>query len=89
VPYQAATAVAFGLPKEEAMKAITVNAAQIWGVASQLGTIEEGKSADFLVTDGDPMVTQTQIKQLYIQGKNVSLDNKQKRLYDKYTGRPN
>jgi imidazolonepropionase-like amidohydrolase len=89
IPYQAATAVAFGLPKEEAMKALTVNAAQIWGVASQLGTIEEGKSADFVIADGDPMMTQTQIKQLFIQGKNVSLENKQKRLYDKYSGRPN
>jgi imidazolonepropionase-like amidohydrolase len=89
IPYQAATAVAFGLPKEEAMKALTINAAQIWGVASQLGSIEEGKSADFVISDGDPMMTQTQIKQLFIQGKNVSLENKQKRLYDKYSGRPN
>jgi imidazolonepropionase-like amidohydrolase len=89
LPYQAADAVAYGLPKEEAMKAITVNAAQIWGVASQMGTIEEGKSADFFITDGDPLITQTQVKQLFISGKNVSLENKQKRLYDKYSGRPN
>jgi imidazolonepropionase-like amidohydrolase len=89
LPYQAATAVAYGLPEEEAMKALTVNAAQIWGVANQLGTIEEGKSADFVITDGDPLLTQTQVKQLFIQGKNVSLENKQKRLYDKYSGRPN
>ncbi len=89
LPYQAATAVAYGLPQEEAMKAITVNAAQIWGVANQMGTIEEGKSADFMVTDGDPLNTQTQVKQLFISGKTVNLDNKQKRLYEKYSGRPN
>jgi imidazolonepropionase-like amidohydrolase len=89
LPYQAADAVAYGLPKEEAMKAVTVNAAQILGVASQMGTIEEGKSADFMMVDGDPLMTQTQIKQLFISGKNVSLENKQKRLYDKYSGRPN
>jgi imidazolonepropionase-like amidohydrolase len=89
LPYQAATAVAYGLPPEEAMKAVTVNAAQIFGVAGQMGTIEEGKSADFMLTDGDPLKTQTQIKQLFISGKNVSLENKQKRLYDKYTARPN
>jgi imidazolonepropionase-like amidohydrolase len=89
LPYQAADAVAYGLPEEEAMKAVTVNAAQIWGVASQLGTIEEGKSADFVITDGNPLITQTQVKQLFIQGKSVSLENKQKRLYDKYSGRPN
>jgi len=89
IAYQAATAVAYGLPKEEAMKAITVNPAQIFGVAAQMGTIEEGKSADFMLTDGDPMTTQTQIKQLFINGKNVNLDNKQKRLFEKYSGRPN
>jgi len=89
LPYQAATAVAYGLPAEEAMKAVTVNAAQIWGVDKQMGTIEEGKSADFMVLDGDPLKTQTQVKQLFISGKNVNLDNKQKRLYEKYSGRPN
>jgi imidazolonepropionase-like amidohydrolase len=89
LPYQAADAVAYGLPEEEAMKAVTVNAAQIWGVASQLGTIEEGKSADFVITDGNPLITQTQVKQLFIQGKSVSLENKHKRLYDKYSARPN
>jgi imidazolonepropionase-like amidohydrolase len=89
LPYQAATAVAYGLPADEAMKAVTVNAAQIFGVANQMGTIEEGKSADFFLTDGDPLKTQTQVKQLFISGKNVSLDNKHKRLYEKYSGRPN
>ena len=88
LPYQAAAAVAFGLPKEEAMKAITVNAAQILGVASQVGTIEEGKSADFMMVDGDPLLEQTQVKQLFIKGKDVNLDNKQHRLYEKYLNRP-
>jgi imidazolonepropionase-like amidohydrolase len=89
LPYQAATAVAYGLPEEEAMKAITVNAAQIFGVAGQMGTIEEGKSADFMMTDGNPLKTETQVKQLFISGKNVNLDNKHKQLYEKYSGRPN
>lgn len=88
LPYQAATAVGFGLPKEEAMKAVTVNAAQILGVANQMGTIEEGKSADFMVVNGDPLETQTQVKQLFIKGKNVDLEDKQKRLYEKYEKRP-
>jgi imidazolonepropionase-like amidohydrolase len=88
LPYQAAAAVPFGLPKEEAMRAITVNAAQILGVANQMGTIEEGKFADFMVTDGNPLEIQTQVKQLFIKGKNVSLDDKQKRLYEKYENRP-
>jgi imidazolonepropionase-like amidohydrolase len=88
LPYQAAAAVPFGLPKVEAMKAITVNAAEIWGVANQMGTIEEGKFADFMVTDGDPLEIQTQVKELFIKGKSVNLDDKQKRLYEKYKNRP-
>jgi Imidazolonepropionase and related amidohydrolases len=88
LPYQAAAAVAFGLPHEEALKAITVNAAQIWGVADQLGSIEEGKWADLMITDGDPLETQTQVKQVFIKGKSVDLDNKHHRLYEKYLNRP-
>ena len=88
LPYQAATAAAFGLPYDEALKAITLNPAQIWGVADKLGSIEEGKSADLMVTDGDPLEAKTQIKQVFIKGKNVDLDNKHKRLYEKYLNRP-
>jgi len=88
LPYQAATAVAFGLPYEEALKAVTLNAAQIWGVGDRIGSIQEGKWADLMVTDGDPLEAKTQVKQLFIKGKNVDLDNKQKRLYEKYMARP-
>jgi imidazolonepropionase-like amidohydrolase len=88
LPYEAAQAVAFGLPAEEAMKAITINAAQIWGVDSQMGSIQEGKIADLMVTDGDPLEAQTQVKLLFINGKPVDLDNKQKKLYEKYLARP-
>ncbi len=88
LPYQAATAVAFGLPHDEALKAITLNAAQIWGVSDRMGSIEEGKWADLMITDGDPLEAKTQVKQLFIKGKNVDLDNKQKRLYEKYMNRP-
>jgi imidazolonepropionase-like amidohydrolase len=88
LPYQAATAVAFGLPYEEALKAVTLNAAQIWGVSDRTGSIEEGKWADLMITDGDPLEAKTQVKQIFIKGKNVDLDNKQKRLYEKYLGRP-
>jgi imidazolonepropionase-like amidohydrolase len=88
LPYQAGQAVAFGLPKEEAMKAVTKNAADIWGVGDQIGTVEEGKWADLVVTDGDPLEAQTQIKLLFIKGKPVDLNNKQKDLYEKYLNRP-
>jgi imidazolonepropionase-like amidohydrolase len=88
LPYQAATAVAFGLPYDEALKAVTLNPAQIWGVGDRLGSIEEGKWADLMLTDGDPLETRTQVKQLFIKGKNVDLDNKHRRLYEKYSNRP-
>ena len=87
LPYQAAAAVGFGLPKEEAMKALTINAAQIFGVANQVGTIEEGKSADFMVTTGDPLEEPTQVKQLFIRGKAVDLENKHHQLYERYKAR--
>jgi len=88
LPYQAAAAVAFGLPKDVALKALTLNAAEIWGLGSQLGSIEEGKLADLILTDGDPLETKTQVRQMFIQGKSVSLDSKHTKLYEKYSKRP-
>jgi imidazolonepropionase-like amidohydrolase len=87
LPYQAATAVAFGLPYEEALKAVTITPAQIWGVSDKVGSVEKGKMADLMVTDGDPLEIQTQVKHLYINGKEVALTNKQTRLNDKYMSR--
>ena len=88
LPYQAAQAVAFGLSHDDALRAITKNAAEIWGVGDRIGTIEEGKWADLMVTDGDPLETRTQVRQLFIKGKTVDLDNKQRQLYEKYLHRP-
>jgi imidazolonepropionase-like amidohydrolase len=88
LPYQAAMAVAFGLPQQEGLKAVTLNPAEIWGVGEQLGSIEKGKWADLIVTDGDPLETRTQIKQCFIKGKVVDLENKHHRLYEKYLNRP-
>jgi imidazolonepropionase-like amidohydrolase len=88
LPYQAATAVAYGLPYEEALKAVTINPAEIWGVADKIGSIEKGKVADLLVTDGDPLEIQTHIVHLIISGKEVELVNHQTELYQKYLARP-
>jgi imidazolonepropionase-like amidohydrolase len=87
LPYQAATAVGFGLPYEEALKAVTINPAQIWGHGADLGSVEKGKVADLMVTTGDPLEIQTQVKYLFIKGKEVPLVNKQTRLYEKYMSR--
>ena len=87
LPYEAAAAVPFGLPQEEALKAITLYAAQIWGAGDDLGSIDKGKWADLIVTDGDPLEIRTQIKQVFIKGVAVDLDNRQHRLYEKYLNR--
>jgi imidazolonepropionase-like amidohydrolase len=87
LPYQAANAVAFGLPHAVALQAVTLTAAEIWGVADQLGSIEKGKLADLIVTDGDPLEARTQIKQCFIRGQAVDLESKHLRLYKKYLER--
>jgi imidazolonepropionase-like amidohydrolase len=88
LPYNAARAAAYGLPQEEALKAITINGAQIWGASDRVGSIEKGKWADLMLTTGDPLEIPTQIKAVYIKGKDVDLTNKQTRLYEKYLNRP-
>jgi imidazolonepropionase-like amidohydrolase len=87
LPYQAATAVAFGLPADEALKSVTINPAEIWGQADKVGSIEKGKWADLVITNGDMLEIQTKIEHVYVKGKEVDLTNKQTRLYEKYLSR--
>ncbi|MDQ3010843.1 MAG: amidohydrolase family protein, partial [Acidobacteriota bacterium] len=87
LPYHAGTAAAFGLPKEEALKAITIYPAQIFGVDKLVGSIEAGKLANLVVTDGDILEFRTKVKQMFIAGKPVDLSNKHTRLYEKYKDR--
>ncbi len=88
LPYEAANAVAYGLPWEEGLKAITLYPAQILGVDDRLGSIEAGKIANLIVTDGDPLEITTEVKYLFINGLLTSTDNKHKQLYEKYRARP-
>jgi imidazolonepropionase-like amidohydrolase len=85
---QAANAVAYGLPYDEALKAVTVYPAEIFGLADQVGTLESGKIANVIVTNGDPLELTTEVRYLFIKGQPTSLDNKQKALYEKYLNRP-
>ena len=87
VQFQAAAAVAFGLPYDAALKAVTSEAAEILGVGGEIGSIESGKAADLILTDGDPLEAKTNIKMEFINGKEVSLQNRQTELYDKYLNR--
>lgn len=84
LPYHAAMAAAFGLPREEALKAITSYPAEILGVAERVGTLERGRDATFIITDGDPLETATHVEAAYIQGRWVDLNNRHKRLWKKY-----
>jgi imidazolonepropionase-like amidohydrolase len=87
LPQYAGTAVGYGLPREEALKAVTVNAAQMLGL-NDLGTIEPGKTANLVVTDGDLLELRTEVKYLFIKGALTSLDNKQLELYKRFSNRP-
>jgi imidazolonepropionase-like amidohydrolase len=84
VPYEAAMAAAFGLPPAEALRAITLSAAEILGVADKVGSLEPGKDATLIVTDGDPLEITTHVELAFIQGRPVDLDNRHRMLYRKY-----
>lgn len=84
----AANAAAHGLPYDEALRAVTLYPAQIFGLAGQLGTLEQGKLANLIVTNGDPLELTTDVKYLFIKGQLTSTENKHHRLYEKYLNRP-
>ncbi|MBI2220977.1 MAG: amidohydrolase family protein [Acidobacteria bacterium] len=88
VPYHAAQSVAWGLSREDAIRALTIAAAEILGVADRLGSIEPGKDANLLVAKGDPLEVRTPVSAVVIAGRNVDLGNKHEALYERYTARP-
>jgi imidazolonepropionase-like amidohydrolase len=84
LPYHAAMAAAYGLPKEEALKSITLYPAQILGVEDQIGSIDIGKDATIIVTDGDPLEITTNVNLEFIQGRKIDLTSRHTQLYEKY-----
>ncbi|MFL6227808.1 MAG: amidohydrolase family protein [Pyrinomonadaceae bacterium] len=87
LPYNAGMAASFGLPKAEALKAVTLYPAQIIGMGSQLGSIDVGKIANIVVTDGDLLEARTNIRHLFINGREVPLVSKHTELYDAFKNR--
>ena len=83
-PYEASKAASYGLPKNEALKSVTLYAAEILGIADKVGSLEKGKDATLMITDGDPLEITTQVEQVYIQGKKIDMSDRHKVLYDKY-----
>ena len=87
LPYQAGFATGFGLPPDEALKAITLNAAEIWGVSDQLGSLDAGKVANVVVATGDPLDVKTDVKRVFIGGQEIPMTSRQTRLRDEYTAK--
>jgi imidazolonepropionase-like amidohydrolase len=88
LPYQASMAAAFGLAPDEALRSVTLYPAQILGIGDRLGSIEPGKNADLVVTDGDLLDETTHVQQVFIDGEAISMENRQTRLFKKYDARP-
>jgi imidazolonepropionase-like amidohydrolase len=85
LPYAAGYSVAWGLPYEEALKGVTLYPAEVWGVADQLGSLDVGKTANVVVANGDPLDVKTDVKRIFVQGREIPLDNRQTRLRDEYS----
>jgi imidazolonepropionase-like amidohydrolase len=88
VPYHAALAVAYGLPADAALRALTLSPAEIFGVANEIGSIEVDKLANLFVATGDPLDVRTQVTDVFIKGRHVPSDDRHNRLYEKYNTRP-
>jgi len=87
LPFHAAFAAAYGLGKEEAWKAVTINPAEIFGLADQLGSVEVGKVANLIVSTEDPFETRAQIMHVFINGYRIPLSNRHIRLYQEFLER--
>ena len=88
LPHTAGTAIAYGLPEEEALKSITLYPAQVLGVADKLGSIEKGKEATLFVANGSILDIRTTVTRMWIAGEEMSLESRHTRLYEKYKSRP-
>lgn len=87
LPFYAGMAAAFGLPKADALKAVTLYPAQIMNVADRLGSIEAGKMANLVVTDGDLLETRTHVRHLFIDGRQIPLNSRHTDLNDAFKNR--
>jgi imidazolonepropionase-like amidohydrolase len=85
LPFFAGTAVAYGLPYEEAVKSLTLSAANLLGIGDKCGSITSGKDATLFISAGDALDMRTNnVVYAFIQGRMIKLDNKQKALYERY-----
>jgi imidazolonepropionase-like amidohydrolase len=88
VPYEAAISVAWGLPRETALRALTIDAAEILGIADRVGSLEVGKVANLALWTGDPLELRTAVPRVFIAGRDVGPESKHTILNDRYSNRP-
>jgi len=84
LPWEAGVAVAFGLPEEEALKSVTINAAEFMGIADKVGSLEVGKEGTLLITTGTPLDMTSTVIQSYIQGREINMMDIHKFFFQKY-----
>jgi imidazolonepropionase-like amidohydrolase len=87
LPYQAAMSVAWGLDRDDAIKALTIRAAELLGVSDLMGSIEPGKLANLFVANGDPLEIRTAVTHVFVNGRDVGVANRHVELYEKWMGR--
>ena len=87
LPFHAGMAAAYGLPKSEALKAVTLYPAQILGVSDRVGSVEQGKLANLVVTDGDLLEARTHVRHLFIGGRQIPLVSRHTMLYEQFKDR--
>jgi imidazolonepropionase-like amidohydrolase len=87
LPYAAAKAVAYGMPRDDAYRAITLSAAEILGLDDRMGSLDVGKRADIIITDGDPLQILAHVDRMFIGGEEMPLVSKHTRLYEQFKDR--
>ena len=88
LPYHAALATAYGMNPDEALRAVTINPARMFGVADKYGSLEVGKVANVFVATGDPLDVRTHVTYVYIRGESIPFNDRHTMLYEKFRARP-
>lgn len=87
LPFNAGYAAAYGMGTEEAVKAVTINPAEIFGVSDRLGSLEIGKQANLFISTGDPFEPLSQIEQVFIKGYQIPMDTRHTQLFEEFLDR--
>jgi imidazolonepropionase-like amidohydrolase len=88
LPYHAAISVAWGMDRDAAIRALTIDAAEILGISDRLGSLAPGKDANLFIAKGDPLEIRTEVTHVIIGGRDVGLASKHQALFEKYLARP-